>query len=253
MLVRQSDATRFRAGWLLKNVQNGSDFRLLSSQPVRMKNKELTRKQLVWNHRPISGSAVGRRSGRSRSSCPRVQGVRDDPYPNRGDNLGEHEAFKICCKKPRSSPWSASYMVRCIALFEVSCSACPQPVKGRVMSKRILVADNNAMIRKSLCRIFEIEQDYDICAEAVNGEEAITLAIQHKPDLIILDFQMPVMNGIEAARELKRIMPDVPIILFTLHSEAMMYNLGQHSLFDLIVPKSDAINIVKHVRSLIPV
>ena len=121
------------------------------------------------------------------------------------------------------------------------------------MPKRILVADNNAIIRKALCRIFEIEQDYDICAEAVNGEEAIALAIQHKPDLIILDFQMPGMNGIEAAQELKRIMPHVPIILFTLHAEAMMYNLGQHSPFDLVVPKSDAINVVKHVRSLIPV
>jgi DNA-binding NarL/FixJ family response regulator len=121
------------------------------------------------------------------------------------------------------------------------------------MAKTILVADNNAMIRKSLCRIFEIEEDYDLCAEAVNGEEAIALAIQHKPDLIILDFQMPVMNGIEAAYELKRIMPAVRIILFTLHAEAMQYSLGQHSPIDLVVPKSDAINIVKHVRSLIPV
>jgi CheY-like chemotaxis protein len=121
------------------------------------------------------------------------------------------------------------------------------------MPKRILVADNNVIVRKALSRIFETEEDYDICAEAVNGKEAITLAIQHKPDLIILDFQMPVMDGIEAGRELKRIMPHVPIILFTLHAEAMMYNLGQHSPFDLVVPKSDAINIVKHVRSLISI
>jgi DNA-binding NarL/FixJ family response regulator len=121
------------------------------------------------------------------------------------------------------------------------------------MPKKILVADDSAMIRKSLCRIFELEENYDVCAEATHGEEAIALAIQHKPDLIILDFQMPGMDGIEAAYELKRIMPDVPIILFTLHADAMMYTLGQHSPFDLVVPKSDAINIVKHVRSLIPV
>src|SRR5271169_4421868 len=63
---------------------------------------------------------------------------------------------------------------------------------GRAMPKRVLVADDSAMIRKCLCRIFEIEEDYDICAEAVNGEEAIALAKQHKPDLIVLDFQMPV-------------------------------------------------------------
>ncbi len=120
------------------------------------------------------------------------------------------------------------------------------------MPKKILVADDNPMIRKSLCRIFEFEEDYDICGEAVNGEEAIALAIQHKPDLIVLDFQMPVMNGIEAAYELKRIMPDVPIILFTLHAEAMKYRIGQHSPIDLVVAKSDAVHIVDHIRSLIP-
>jgi DNA-binding NarL/FixJ family response regulator len=121
------------------------------------------------------------------------------------------------------------------------------------MPKRILVADDSAMIRKCLCRIFEIEEDYDICAEAVNGEEAIALAKQHKPDLIVLDFQMPVMNGIEAAYELKRIMPDVPIILFTLHADTIKYSIGQDSPIDLVVAKSDAVHIVDHIRSLIPV
>lgn len=120
------------------------------------------------------------------------------------------------------------------------------------MPKKILVADNNAMIRKSLCRIFEIEEDYDICAEAVNGEEAIAVAIQHKPDLIVLDFQMPVMTGIEAAYELKRMMPDVPIILFTLHADTMTHVLGTNSPIDLVVAKSDAVHIVDHIRSLIP-
>jgi DNA-binding NarL/FixJ family response regulator len=121
------------------------------------------------------------------------------------------------------------------------------------MPKRILVDDDSVMIRKCLCRIFEIELDYDICAEAVNGEEAIGLAKQHKPDLIVLDFQMPVMNGLEAAYELKRIMPDVPIILFTLHADTMKYTSGQDLPIDLVVAKSDAVHIVDHIRSLIPV
>jgi DNA-binding NarL/FixJ family response regulator len=121
------------------------------------------------------------------------------------------------------------------------------------MPKRILVADDSAVIRKCLCRIFEIEEDYDICAEAVNGEQAIALAKQHKPDLIILDFQMPVINGLEAAYELKRIMPDVPIILFTLHADTMKYSRGLDSPIDLVVAKSDAVHIVDHIRSLIPV
>jgi CheY-like chemotaxis protein len=121
------------------------------------------------------------------------------------------------------------------------------------MPKKILVADDNAMIRKSLCRILEVEENYDLCAEAVNGEEAVALAREHKPDLIVLDFQMPVMNGIEAAYELKRIMPDIPIILFTLHADAVTDALGPNSPIDLVVAKSDAVHIVDHIRSLVSV
>jgi DNA-binding NarL/FixJ family response regulator len=121
------------------------------------------------------------------------------------------------------------------------------------MRKTILIADDNAMIRRALCSLFEIEEDYEMCAEAVSGEEAIALAKLHKPDLIVLDFQMPVMNGVEAAHELKRILPDVPIILFTLHADTIKSALGRSSPIDLIVSKSDAFHIVDHIRSLIPV
>jgi CheY-like chemotaxis protein len=83
------------------------------------------------------------------------------------------------------------------------------------MAKRVLVADDNPIIRKMLCRLFEREDDYDLCAEAENGQEAIELALKHRPDLIVLDFAMPILIGLDAARKLKEIMPDIPIILFT--------------------------------------
>jgi CheY-like chemotaxis protein len=121
------------------------------------------------------------------------------------------------------------------------------------MAKTILVADDNPLIRKMLCELFEIEENYDLCAEAVNGAEAIDLAVKHKPDLIILDLSMPVMDGIEAARELKKIMPHVPIILFTLYGDDVARSLGPRSPIDLIVSKDDAKNLVNHVRSLVPV
>ena len=68
------------------------------------------------------------------------------------------------------------------------------------MARTIVVADDNPVIRKMLCVLFEAEEDYDLCAEASNGREAIDLAIKHRPDLIILDLSMPVMNGYEAAK-----------------------------------------------------
>ena len=93
------------------------------------------------------------------------------------------------------------------------------------MARRILVADDNPLIRKMLCKMFEIDEDYDLCAEARDGAEAIALAIKHKPELIILDMSMPVMDGIQAAKELKDLMPEVPIILLTLYADEI--NPGQ--------------------------
>ena len=118
---------------------------------------------------------------------------------------------------------------------------------------KILIADDNPYIRNALCRLFETEEDYDLCAEAENGKRAIELALQCQPDLIILDLSMPVMNGLDTARELKRLMPDVPIILFSLHEQALTTNAGLQNLpVDRIVSKTDASALMKHVRALAP-
>jgi CheY-like chemotaxis protein len=117
------------------------------------------------------------------------------------------------------------------------------------MAKRVLVADDNPLIRKMLCQLFEREDDYDICAEARNGQEAIELALKHRPDLIILDWAMPLLNGVDAARKLKKIMPEVPIILFTQHAIAAVTLLD---VVDRIASKTDAIGLMDHVRSLAP-
>jgi two-component system response regulator AlgR len=117
---------------------------------------------------------------------------------------------------------------------------------------RVLVADDDGLIRKLLRSLFQDEAGYDLCAEAKNGDEAITLAKLHKPDLIILDFSMPVMNGVEAARELKKVMPNVPIILFTLFSPAATeLALGEFSV-DRIVPKAELSHLMTHIRQLAP-
>jgi len=121
------------------------------------------------------------------------------------------------------------------------------------VSRRVLVADDNPYIRKALCRLFETEADYDLCAEAENGKRAIELALQCQPDLIILDLSMPVMNGLDAARELKKLMPDVPIILFSLHEQALTTNAGLQNLpVDRIASKTDISALMKHVRALAP-
>jgi DNA-binding NarL/FixJ family response regulator len=101
-----------------------------------------------------------------------------------------------------------------------------------------------------LCKIFEVEHDYELCAQATNGEEAVALAIEHKPDLIILDFAMPVMNGLEAARKLKQIVPKARIILFTVHAGLFKSRLEDLPV-ELVVEKGDP-NLMQHVREMIP-
>ena len=120
------------------------------------------------------------------------------------------------------------------------------------MAKRVLVADDSPRIRKMLCQLFERENDYDICAEAENGQEAIELALKHRPDLIILDFAMPVLNGLDAARKLKKIMPEVPIILFTQHATAITL-IETDVTVNRVVSKGDPASLMGHVRSLAPV
>jgi DNA-binding NarL/FixJ family response regulator len=94
------------------------------------------------------------------------------------------------------------------------------------MPKRILVVDDSARVLNSVKYILESVPDWVVGGEARNGREAIDKVASLSPDLVLLDLSMPVMNGLDAARELSRIRPDLPIIMFTdspeIASEALM-------------------------------
>ncbi len=80
---------------------------------------------------------------------------------------------------------------------------------------RVLIVDDNYFVRQTLSEIFRREADFDVCGEAVNGHEAVKAALLLHPDLIVLDLAMPVMNGLDAARKLRRLMPAVPIMMYS--------------------------------------
>jgi two-component system chemotaxis response regulator CheB len=121
------------------------------------------------------------------------------------------------------------------------------------MKKRILVADDNPLIRKMLCKIFSGHQTLEICDEAVDGREAIEKAERHQPDLIILDLAMPVMDGLKAAQAICKIMPSVPIILFTLHAKTISDFDLKDSGITRVVPKTEMISLVDHAEELLRV
>jgi two-component system, NarL family, nitrate/nitrite response regulator NarL len=83
------------------------------------------------------------------------------------------------------------------------------------MPTRILIVDDNTMVRTVLRKYLETVPGWQVCGEASNGQEGIEKAQQVKPNFIVLDLSMPVMNGLEAARVLNKMMPAVPMVLFT--------------------------------------
>jgi CheY-like chemotaxis protein len=119
--------------------------------------------------------------------------------------------------------------------------------------RRVLIADDNPDVRKMICRIFEPEKAFELCAEAVNGEHAVALARQYLPDLIILDLSMPIMNGMEAARVIHQEMAHVPIILYTLYSNAIPAAEAAAYGIKRVVPKIEIENLVKHAQAVFQV
>jgi DNA-binding NarL/FixJ family response regulator len=85
----------------------------------------------------------------------------------------------------------------------------------------ILIVDDHPAIRRALRMAFERQPDFRVCGEAEDGLDAIAKAQKLAPDLIVLDLRMPVMDGLQAARTLRKIMPKVPLLMLTCyHSTA---------------------------------
>ncbi len=84
---------------------------------------------------------------------------------------------------------------------------------------RVLIADDHGIVRSGLRVLLESNEEIEVVAEAANGAEALELAISHKPDLAILDVKMPVMNGLEATKAIHEQVPEVSVLILSMHDE----------------------------------
>jgi DNA-binding NarL/FixJ family response regulator len=103
---------------------------------------------------------------------------------------------------------------------------------------RILIADDHDTMRQMLKRTLEDRRGWEVCAEAKDGLEAVQLALEFLPDVVILDFAMPRMNGLHATQNILSVLPGTPILLYTSHASSVLANDAARAGVQQVVSKS---------------
>jgi len=123
--------------------------------------------------------------------------------------------------------------------------------QSSVPRKRILIADDHEMLRRGVCTALQKQTEWELCGEAVNGREAVERATRLQPDLVIMDVEMPVLNGLAAAREILRNCPQTKILIFTVHESDQMvkyiYAAGVHACLSKNKGGRDLLRVVKEL------
>jgi DNA-binding NarL/FixJ family response regulator len=117
---------------------------------------------------------------------------------------------------------------------------------------KILIADDNEQIRKLLSIALAQDGNWNVCGEAANGRQAVLLAHKLKPDLIILDIAMPMLDGFRATAEILKTSPAVPIILYTLHRNDQIDLEGKKAGARMVLSKTEPVEtLLESVRELL--
>lgn len=119
------------------------------------------------------------------------------------------------------------------------------------MTNSILIADDNRTVRECVHQILDMEPDFTVCGEAKDGREAVQMAGDLHPDVVIIDLAMPVMNGLEAARLIHRSSPGINVILYSNHSDIFSDAEARSAGISALVSKSDHIStLIGKTRAL---
>jgi DNA-binding NarL/FixJ family response regulator len=117
---------------------------------------------------------------------------------------------------------------------------------------RVLVADDHEVMRIGIRNLLEVQPGWTVCAEASNGQEAVKKAIESRPDVIIMDITMPVMNGLEAATRISRKQPEIPIVLFSLHlSDDLLPHFRADGIRGAVAKGDAARDLVRAVEAVL--
>lgn len=118
--------------------------------------------------------------------------------------------------------------------------------------RSVLVVDDNPAVRRAICELFTREGDFEVCGEAENGRQAIEKAQQLQPALIVTDLSMPLMNGLEETRILRKLMPAVPVIIYSVHTGPIVDKEALEAGASAVVNKSEAAAVlIEKARQLL--
>lgn len=119
------------------------------------------------------------------------------------------------------------------------------------MRERVLVVDDAANLRELLTVLLEVEDDFEVVAAVGDGEQALAKADELKPDIVLLDIAMPVMDGFAALPELRRRLPDASIVIFSAYEQRDQAERALTRGADIYIEKgTSVVNLVSQIREL---
>jgi DNA-binding NarL/FixJ family response regulator len=116
---------------------------------------------------------------------------------------------------------------------------------------RILIVDDNPAVRRYLRAILEQQESWRVCGEARTGAEALHQVLDSPPDLIVLDYQMPDLNGVDIAKQISQILPQIPILMVTLHLSRQLAEAAREAGVRGACAKQDIGSVVEAVDLLL--
>ncbi len=116
---------------------------------------------------------------------------------------------------------------------------------------KVLIADDHALLRQGLCRILELEGDIEVVAQAADGEEAVALAKELHPDVILMDINMPGLNGLEATSKIKEVAPESKVLVLTIHADdEYVFKVIQAGAAGYVLKDVDPSNLAEAIRTV---
>lgn len=119
------------------------------------------------------------------------------------------------------------------------------------MLTRILIVDDSELVRQGLRTVLRANPGWEICDEASDGLTAVEKFRDLHPHVVILDFQMPGLNGLEIARRMLKIAPSVPIVMLTQHASAILEEHAQEVGIRSVVSKTDVFSMVGMIEEIL--